>query len=226
MDLVFTREAVRRIDAEAIEQYGIAGLDLMENAARGATEVACSMLADGGGPAHVLVACGRGNNGGDGWAMARMLLEQGHLPHVVHLGAPASGSDAGINMDRAHEVQVPSVAYQQGRDLHRLPEPGLIIDALFGTGLDRELEGPVLELVKHINDLTAPILAIDLPSGLDADTGQPRGEAVQATATVTFVGRKLGFTAPGAAAWTGEVHVIDIGVPGILLEKHGMPVAD
>ena len=129
-------------------------------------------------------------------------------------------------MELAHEAGVPSHEYQPGEEL-RLPEdPLLVIDAMFGTGLDREMKGSPLELARCINDLSAPILAIDLPSGLDADTGQPLGEAVRASATATFVGPKLGFTAAGATAWTGKVHVIDIGVPPTLLEQYGTPAGD
>jgi len=202
------------------------GLELMENAARGAARLACSMFADPEQPAQVLIACGRGNNGGDGWAMSRLLMEDGHQPHVVHLGTPATGSDALINMERAHRAGVPSLEYRPGEDLQLPGDPVLVIDAMFGTGLDRAMEGSSLELARCLNDHSAPILAIDLPSGLDADTGQPLGEAVRASATATFVGPKLGFSAAGATAWTGEVHVIDIGVPPILLEQYGMPTGD
>ena len=223
MNLVFSRNALRRIDTEAVQQHGMTGLELMENAARGAARLACSMLADSEQPAQVLIACGRGNNGGDGWAISRLLMEDGHLPRVVHLGTPAPGSDASITMEGAHQAGVPSLEYRPGEDLQLPKGPILVIDAMFGTGLDRAMEDSPLELARHINELPMPVLAIDLPSGLDADTGQPLGEAVRATATATFVGPKLGFSAAGAAAWTGEVHVIDIGVPPILLEQYGTP---
>ncbi|MEE3002668.1 MAG: NAD(P)H-hydrate epimerase [Planctomycetota bacterium] len=223
MSLVFTRTAMRRIDSEAVQDHGMTGLELMENAARGAAQLACSMLADQEQSAVILIACGCGNNGGDGWAISRLLMEDGHQPHVVHLGSPAAGSDASINMERARRAGVPSHEYRPGKDLQLPEEPVLVIDAMFGTGLDREMEGSPLELARCINDLSAPILAIDLPSGLDADTGQPLGEAVRASATATFVGPKLGFTAAGASAWTGKVHVVDIGVPPTLLQQHGTP---
>ena len=226
MSLVFTRTAMRRIDSEAIQRHGMTGLELMENAARGAARLACSMLADSQQPAQVLIACGRGNNGGDGWAMSRLLMEDGHQPYVVYLGAPPPGSDASINMERAQQAGVPSCEFRPGEGLRLPEEPALVIDALFGTGLDRAMKGSPLELARYINDHSAPILAIDLPSGLDADTGQPLGEAVQASATATFAGPKLGFSAAGATAWTGEIHVIDIGIPPTLLEQYGTPAGD
>lgn len=223
MNLVFTRSALHRIDAEAIEQHGIAGLQLMENAARGATRLACTMLKSPESPARVLVACGRGNNGGDGWAIARLLADKGHLPHVVHLGNPATGSDAWVNMERAHRAGIPSDTYQPECVLPCTGEMDLVIDAIFGTGLDRAITGDPLSLVRSINAASVPVLAVDLPSGLDADSGQPLGEAVRASTTATFVGPKVGFATEGASAWTGEVHVIDIGVPDVLLQEHGTP---
>ena len=223
MNHVFTRAALRRIDSEAVEEHGMTGLELMENAARGATRLACSMLAELEQPAVILVACGRGNNGGDGWAISRLLVDEGHRPHVVHLGSPAPGSDASINMERAREAGVPFREYQPGEELQLPEDPHLVIDAMFGTGLDRLMEGASLALSRWINGHPAPVLAVDLPSGLDADSGQPLGEAVRASATATFVGPKVGFSANGASAWTGEVHVVDIGVPPTLLQQHGTP---
>jgi NAD(P)H-hydrate epimerase len=98
-----------------------------------------------------------------------------------------------------------------------LADAAWLVDALLGTGLARPVEGDLRSLIELINASGIPVLALDLPSGLDADLGVPLGIAVQATATVTFVAPKAGFSAPGAAAYTGAVHVADIGVPRVLL---------
>ena len=107
----------------------------------------------------------------------------------------------------------------------RLAEADWVVDALLGTGLSRPVEGHLAAAIEALNRSGKPILALDLPSGLDADTGRPLGVAVRAEATATFVAPKLGFDAPGAAAYTGEVAVIDIGVPRRLLEPFLVPRA-
>ena len=104
------------------------------------------------------------------------------------------------------EDSVPLLAFGGGR-------PRLVVDGLFGTGLDRPLSGSAAALVEAINAAESPVLALDLPSGLDADTGRALGPCVRATATATFVAPKLGFSAPGAAEWTGVVHLVGIGAP-------------
>jgi NAD(P)H-hydrate epimerase len=212
--LVFDRASVQSVDREAIESFGIPGLVLMENAALGLTDQALNMLA-GEAAATVLIVCGSGNNGGDGYALARHLRNRGHQPVIAPLGPPRPGTDADANAVICERMGIPHVP----RDA--APAPRLVVDAIFGTGLDREVTGEPAEWIGWINEQTAPVLAVDAPSGLDCDTGEPLGPTVRASHTVTFVGLKRGFLAPGAAAYTGTVTVADIGAPVELYRKYG-----
>ena len=215
--LIYSREAVRRVDAEAIASYGIPGIVLMENAARGSADLAHDMLAALDRPARILVACGTGNNGGDGWAAARHLSNRGHDVRIAALGPSREGSDAAVNARIAEAMRLPvetDVALNaSGVDL--------VIDALLGTGLDRDVSGRARDWIEAINAQSAPVLALDLPSGLDTDTGRPLGTAIRADCTATFVGWKQGFLEDGAATWLGRVEVIDIGIPLLLKVRHG-----
>ena len=190
-------------------EFGIRGIDLMEHAARGAANVAAEIakgLAAGTGT--IVIVCGTGNNGGDGWAMGRLLHERGHDVHMVSPRASRPGSDAALNEQRTRGL---------GLSVHsdiKTCEPGhLVIDAVLGTGLEGPVSGVSLTLIEAINSMGAPVLAVDIPSGLDANTGSPCNVAVRAVATATFAGVKVGMLEPHARMFTGDVHVIDIGVP-------------
>jgi NAD(P)H-hydrate epimerase len=192
-----------------------------------------SRLASGSphGPAlpRVLIFCGPGNNGGDGGVVARHLDAWGFPVRVIWF----SHSDQ-LRGDAATQctiLQKSGVKQSVWFDEHAadiesdtsslnaaLAEADWLVDGLFGTGLSRPVEGPLRKVIEAMNASGKPVFALDLPSGLDADTGQPLGVAVRACATATFVAPKLGFTAPGAADYTGTVVVIDIGLPRRLLE--------
>jgi hydroxyethylthiazole kinase-like uncharacterized protein yjeF len=224
--IVFDREAVRSVDRAAIEEYGIPGVVLMENAARGLADHAMRML---GGLARshataqprVLIVCGSGNNGGDGYALARHLHNRGVNVSLASLGTPKPESDAGINQAICRRMQLPARAFSElahegdGRAFH------LIVDGIFGTGLDREVNGEAAEAIEWINRAGRPVLAIDVPSGMDCNSGRPLGMCVKATLTVTFVGLKTGFLELDAQKLLGEVVVADIGAPRELLERFG-----
>lgn len=212
MPFVLTRSAARCIDADAQRHHGLSGLELMERAARGAVEVACTMVQP---EDRILVACGCGSNGGDGWAMARLLHHLGYAVDIVSLGSPPTGSDAAANAERAGDLALNHRVFE-----HALPDADLIIDAVFGTGLNRMLTGTALHFIRAINAHPAPVLAIDVPSGLDVDSGEPHGDAVQADATATCIGPKAGFAAPDAQLRIGAVHIIDLGVPEELIRRH------
>lgn len=216
MPFILTRSAARCIDAEAQSRHGLSGLELMERAARGAVEVARTMAQPGD---RVLVACGRGSNGGDGWAMARLLHHLGYIVDIVSIGPPPPGSDAAANAELAHALALNHRPFEHG-----LPDADLIIDAVFGTGLNRMLTGMALHLIGAINAHPAPVLAIDLPSGLDVDSGHALGDAVQAAATATCIGPKAGFAAPAAQKSIGAVHIIDLGVPDELIRRHAVEI--
>jgi NAD(P)H-hydrate epimerase len=243
------RLETRGLDAEAAEKLGIPTLVLMENAGRGAavwfTEQAAGFLPDmatrpfGGGPLglnasatrslpHVLILCGSGNNGGDGGVVARHLDAWGFPVKVVWFAHRADlRGDAQTQFAILEKSQVDQVAWLDacGDDQPAFALESLIaasdwlIDGLLGTGLTRPVEGMLATVVKAVNHSGKPVLALDLPSGLDADRGVPLGVAVRARTTATFVALKLGFGAPGASEYTGTVAVIDIGVPRKLLKR-------
>jgi NAD(P)H-hydrate epimerase len=215
--LRLTRAQVREIDRLSIERYLIPGIVLMENAAREATAAALDML--GGeccGP--VLILCGGGNNGGDGLAIARHLHNRGSEVFIALTTAPDNyKGDARINFNiaRTMGLQIAQV------DVNRIRSTGtlLIVDAIFGTGLNRPPREPFGEIVAAIKESHRPVLAIDVPSGLDCDTGEPLGPCVQATRTITFVAEKAGFSNPSAGKYLGSVVVGDIGCPRELIQE-------
>jgi NAD(P)H-hydrate epimerase len=214
-----SREEVRSIDARAAGEMGLPTLVLMENAGRGAAEWLRGRLGSGG----VVVACGPGNNGGDGGVIARH-LDAWEVPvRVVWFAVPDRLSgDAAVQRGILVRWGVAQETWEGPVEPTRLDElfrgADWIVDGLLGTGLTRPVEGPLRAVIEAINRAGRPTLALDLSSGLDADSGQPQGVAVRATATVTFVAPKLGFDRPGAAGYTGAVHVIEIGAPRRVLE--------
>ncbi len=217
-----SRAEVREVDRRAIEELGLPGVVLMENAARGLTAVVDRELRALGAARgrDALIVCGRGNNGGDGFALARHLALLGWSPRVVLAGALAAAprtGDAGVNLLVLERAGQPIEEALDGPALTRLlearPDDRLIVDALYGTGLQGELREPGQGLVQALDQDPRPKLAVDIPSGLDCDRGVPLGAAVRAARTVTFVAEKLGFSAPGARAFTGEVEVVPIGCP-------------
>ena len=223
-----TREQVRAIDATAITLFHMPGVLLMENAGRGVAEILARHNPE---RAPVLIVCGDGNNGGDGFVIARHLQNMGisvQLWLVARLnrrGAPQLSGDAEINFEIARAAEIPLTITDinepgdwQPAFAEAAARAGWIVDALFGTGLARPIAGVQAEFVEAINATGKQILAVDLPSGLHANTGEPLGPTVRATRTATFVARKIGFRDASAGLFTGEIDVVDIGVPKKLLD--------
>jgi hydroxyethylthiazole kinase-like uncharacterized protein yjeF len=219
--VVMTRDQVRAFDAWAINTLGISGVVLMENAGRSCAELIKELLEGVAGP-KVCIFCGRGNNGGDGYVIARHLLNSGVRVTVVICGDRKKiKGDAKTNLD---------ILERMGRCVEQLNLAGMsiagqvetfaagadmIVDGLLGTGLSGQLSGEYAQLIEGINARNCPILAVDIPSGLDCDTGEPLGAAIRADYTVTFVAVKKGFASASAARYTGRVFVASIGVdPG------------
>jgi len=217
---VLSREAVRSVDRGAIDDYGIPGIVLMENASRALAKAALEMLGGRRGKL-VLVICGSGNNGGDGWALARHLHNAGMRVVVAAMGEPRSADDAGVNCAVCRKMGIEEVGVDR---LEAYGSADLIVDAIFGTGLDREVKGSALEVIEWINGTGRPVLAVDVPSGLDCDTGRPLGASVKARRTVSFVGYKPAFGVLEAQGYVGEVEVGEIGVPIELVERFGTPL--
>ncbi|MBM4026346.1 MAG: NAD(P)H-hydrate epimerase [Planctomycetes bacterium] len=214
-----SRDEVRRVDAWAIDEIGVPGVVLMENAGRSCAELVRQKLAAVQRPT-VCLFCGTGNNGGDGHVIARHLLNAGFRVRTVLCGEHQKvRGDARVNLDilerlgHAVEPLDPGAPDLATYVTAFADEADLIVDALFGTGLRGELDHEFRSLIEAINGLGRPILAVDIPSGLDCDTGAPLGAAIRAACTVTFVAVKKGFLAsPEASQYTGEIYVASIGV--------------
>jgi NAD(P)H-hydrate epimerase len=216
-----TRDQARLLDARATRDFGVPGLILMENAGRGMAELLLSLGIAG----PVVVCCGKGNNGGDGFVIARH-VDIARVPVRVLLFADPAGlsGDAAVN----HQICVRSGIDVQTVPLDPLDEHRLqtelsaaawIIDALFGSGLQGGVRPPFDRVIAAINGSPARKFAVDLPSGMDADTGQPLGACVRADHTATVVAPKAGFAAPEARPWLGQVHVVGMGAPRKLLDE-------
>ncbi len=221
---VITPEEMARVDRAAIEGEGITGLTLMESAGEAVSRAARAILSRSGGR-RVAIWCGKGNNAGDGFVVARLLSKAGIEARVLLLADPGEiRGDAAENLRRLEEthVEVARVATQD--DLSR--EAGavdrrrcdLVIDALFGTGFSGRAEGVYAGAIGEINSAGCPVLAVDIPSGVSGLTGAVDGPAVKADRTVTFVAPKVGLVQYPGAALVGELEVADIGIPTALLE--------
>ena len=211
-----SREEVRGIDSRAWDDFRLPTVVLMENAGRGASAWLRDRM---GAPGRVVIACGPGNNGGDGAVVARHLDAWGYDVLVVWFADPSQlQGDAAIQGEIVDRSGIKTIRVEPGADLDALwLGADWLVDALLGTGLTRVVGGLLGSAIASMNRANLPILALDLPSGLDADTGRPLGEAIRATATATFLAPKLGFGFEESRRWTGEVVVVDIGVPRALL---------
>lgn len=221
---MLTRRQARLVDRICTEEYGIPGIVLMENAARALADAAREMLAELNGR-RVLIVCGGGNNGGDGYAVARHLHNAGY---AITLAAARPiqqlAGDAAINARIAQKMRL--VIEPASPRLVQTAPADLIIDALLGTGLEKAPSEAAVALIHAMNDRPEPILAVDVPSGLDCDTGKPFGsphDCVRATRTLTMVADKAGFSA--AREFTGAVSIGDIGAPREAIERAVSSVA-
>jgi NAD(P)H-hydrate epimerase len=216
--LRLSRAQLREVDRISIEEYGLPGVVLMENAARSAAEMINAHHRGDGDEAAALIVCGGGNNGGDGYAIARHLHNSGwHVRILAARPLHELRGDAAIMANVAQRMTLPIVS-----DLAALggSSPWLVVDALTGTGLARPLEGATADAVRAMNASGHAIVSIDVPSGLDCDTGEPLGDAcIRATRTISFVAEKVGFANPRACEFTGQVTVGDIGCPRELIER-------
>jgi hydroxyethylthiazole kinase-like uncharacterized protein yjeF len=214
---VLTAAQMRALDSYAIDTLGIPGMVLMENAGRAVVDV-IEESAEEGEELSVAVFCGKGNNGGDGFVIARHLAQGGHQTVIYLLCKLADlKGDAAVNAEIARKI---------GLDIRELPgakamesiefNPGdfdLVVDAIFGTGLESAVRGHYLAAIDLINSSGLPVVAVDIPSGLSSDTGVIPGPAVEADLTVTFAYPKIGHVMPPAEGLVGELIVADISIP-------------
>ena len=219
--MFLSRQEMRAIDRRAIEEYGVPGVVLMENAGRGAAELLLSLGING----PVVVCCGKGNNGGDGFVLARH-LDLHHVAVKVLLFAKPDtlAGDAAVNHRIIAGSGLPISLYADPvLDLERLRQElatgDWVVDGLFGTGLAGPVRSPFDRVIEAMNAAPAKVFALDIPSGLDCDTGLPLGPTVRAHHTATFVAPKKGFAKTEAAAWLGKVHVVAIGAPAALIRS-------
>ena len=227
MKPVLSRAEVRELDRRAESEAGIPTLALMERAGRGATALILEYFPT---LRRAVIVCGAGNNGGDGFVVARLLCEHGWSPSVFLVGEPAKLRGDALHNSRlwaeagASTTQVDETSLSE---LERaLGDAELVVDALFGTGLDRDLAGLPRAAIDRMNRAAAPKVALDLPSGIDADTGVPHGVAVRAERTATFAAKKRGLLTPLGAAHAGAVDVVSLGIPEDLVERVGYGVTE
>lgn len=228
--VILSREAARQVDRCATTDFLIPSIVLMENAAiHLATAIRHEVQTR-----PILILAGAGNNGGDGFAAARHLFIA-HTPVriITPLGPPKPGSDAAVNAAIAQRIGIPihnpdpdkPLADVVAREAAHFSTRGVILDALFGTGLDRPIHGRAAEAIHAISQMRRLdwiVIAADIPSGLDADTGQPLGTSITADATVTFAGLKPGLL--HAHVHTGRLWLAGIGIPPTLLHALGQPL--
>ncbi len=220
MQIALTREQSRRVDRLAVDEFGFCSLVLMENAGRGVADILCQLGVAG----PVVICCGKGNNAGDGFVIARHLDLRGYAVRVLMWTRPEElTGDAATNFGILSKTDVPIESFGAAHDEQRLAErldgAAWIVDGLLGTGARGEPRPPLDAVIDQLNAAGVPILAIDLPSGLDCDSGQPAQHTIRAAETCTFVTPKTGFSAPAAAPYLGRLHVLDIGVPRKVVER-------
>ncbi|MGN0708300.1 MAG: NAD(P)H-hydrate epimerase [Faecalibacterium sp.] len=212
---IATTAQMQELDRIAIEERGIPSLALMERAAAHVTEAVLDIVQKAPHPV-VNVVCGTGNNGGDGLACARQLMEKGVSVNLYRVGDPRHQTpDSRANAGRLTEM---------GGQIHpfegaAFPRCDCLVDALFGVGLNREVGGAYRAAIEQINALGCPVVACDIPSGIHGDTGAVMGTAVRAERTITFSCAKPGLLTEPGRSCAGTVSVVDIGIPQDLLEQ-------
>jgi NAD(P)H-hydrate epimerase len=214
--MLLSRDQARALDRRVMDEFGVPGIVLMENAGRGIADLIQQL----GVRRPVVVCCGRGNNGGDGFVIARH-LDNARVPVRVLLFARPEEitGDAAINYRILARSGPPIQVLADAKNLPtQLANAAWIVDALFGTGLTGPLRPPFDQVVESINATEAQILAVDIPSGLDCDSGEPMGPTIRAHHTATIAALKRGFTQPAALPWLGQLHIIDMGMPWRILE--------
>ncbi|MFK5926851.1 MAG: NAD(P)H-hydrate dehydratase [Desulfuromusa sp.] len=207
---------VMALDRQAIDQLGVPGVVLMENAGRACSDLFADKFSEHF-PASVLVLAGQGNNGGDGYVMARILAGRGWKVTTLVLGLEKSISgDAKVMLNIVRKLGL-SISFVEEisalKDHFTEAAPNLIVDAIFGTGLNSDVRGLQAEAITLINKSSASVFAVDIPSGVDGSTGRVCGNAVKADLTVTFDHAKIGHGSQPGAIYAGDLEVVDIGIP-------------
>ncbi|MCP4749027.1 MAG: NAD(P)H-hydrate dehydratase [Desulfobacteraceae bacterium] len=221
--IIVTASEMQAMDHQTIRDYGIPGRVLMENAGRGATRTFLHHVYQNCRGAVGILA-GRGNNGGDGFVIARYLAQKGIDVSVYLLCQKErvqGDAKANLNLLPALNVRVAEICQEQdfNRHISQMRHKSCWVDAVLGTGLKSDVTGLYRQALEFLNDQKRPVLAVDIPSGLNADTGQACGVCVRATATATFGFAKIGHVVYPGAQFCGTLDVIDIGIPPFIAEK-------
>lgn len=214
---VLTAVQMQAVDRQTIDEIGIPGVVLMENAGRGVADEIEQRFASADSP-RALIMAGKGNNGGDGYVIARHLLDYGWTVHVLALAErDAIKGDAAVHLRALEncEGHVDFVADEEALlgALAGVGDLTVLVDALFGTGLTKPVQGVNLKAIEWLNQQSSPVVAVDIPSGIDASTGRVMGTAVNATLTVSFAFPKVGQVSYPGAGLAGELVVTNIGIP-------------
>ena len=222
---VFTTRQIRELDAYTMKHEPVASIDLMERAAMACTKWLCAHFDRN---ASLVILAGPGNNGGDGWAIARLLAEKGYREIRLYLAAFSAelSPDAAVNRQRLMDQHLVPVSVMDSADQFPVIRPSdIVIDSLFGSGLSRPLSGLAAELVKHINTAGCRVISIDIPSGLmgEDNTGNQAENIINADHTLTFQFPKLSFLFPENEVFVGEWTLLDIGLHGKGIEETGTP---
>ncbi|MFQ5328815.1 MAG: NAD(P)H-hydrate dehydratase [Thermodesulfobacteriota bacterium] len=215
-----------RMDRQAVAQYGMSEIVLMENAGRGVADVVASYIREG--KKRVTILAGKGNNGGDGFVAARHLSNRGFDVALLLLANPSDvKGNAKVNMDiwdkMGGRTEMVRTAKELRGLLSLLKHSALIVDAIFGTGLSSSVKGHHGRVIDTINDLSLPVVAVDIPSGLNAATGAILGHAVMADVTATMAFPKIGLVTYPGADYAGVVEVVDIGMPREITDDADIP---
>lgn len=214
---LYTAQQTRELDRIAIEEQGIAGFELMSRAGRAAFEL---LKARWPGVRKIQVFCGGGNNGGDGYIIASLAKLEGMDVSLVQMSDPASlKGDALLAFGQAQADQVAMSPFSAEVAI----DAEVVVDAMLGTGLTGEVRDPYASAIRLIESAGVPVLAIDIPSGLCADTGRSLGATLPAQASITFIGMKQGLLTGSAPRFCGQLFFADLGVPGAVYEK--LPIA-
>jgi len=217
---IVSSQQMKELDRRAIEDYGIPSLLLMENAGRGVAEVIFNIAR----PGRVTIFVGKGNNGGDGLVTARHLHNRGFQVFVAMLSNPSElKNDPALNYGIISKMKIPTteISTVSGKEdlLSTVEKSDVIVDAIFGVGLQKSVGGVFKSAIESINEKGRTVVSVDVPSGLDADTGEILGSAVRATHTTTLGLPKKGLFAGNGPDHAGKICVIDIGIPAEELKK-------
>jgi hydroxyethylthiazole kinase-like uncharacterized protein yjeF len=206
---------IQDLDKVAIEKYGVPSLALMENAGRSVADQAVKMVAKASKPC-VCVVCGLGNNAGDGFVIARHLINAGVRTKIFLIGKGSQlKTDAAVNYRILKKLKYPfkEVGKINSSFLKDLNRADAVVDAIFGVGLNREVKDPFRSVIEAINEKAGKVISVDAPSGIDGTTGKIYGICIKADVTVTFSFMKKGFLKRQGPKYTGKVIVVDIGIP-------------